>query len=195
MNRRDKRNTFIFRVAAGLLLAVLLTMRLFAGVPARYSSTSDASDSARVARYALTVTGNATKEVVINHQSGNSVSGNYTFTVSNVNANSEVCEVAMRYTVRVTLPSPLLEPVSLTLNGNAPTSVTNGGKTLTFNGNTTFDPTQPKTFTETLTFTVASSYDGNTYVDFNQVNTTVPTSTAIYYLDGINVDVISEQID
>jgi len=194
VNQSENRNTLIFRIAAGLLLAVLLTMRMFAGVPARYSTNAQGSDGARVARYALTVTESANKNLVLDCTNGKDVSGNYTFTVSNRNANG-VCEVAMDYRVVVTLPSALLQGMTLTLGGNAAESITNGGKTHIFNGNTTFSAGVEKTFTETLTFTVTSAYDGFTYVDLNQVSQTVPTTTAVYYLDGIQIDVVSEQID
>ncbi len=192
MNRTQQRNEVLFRIVAVLLLAVLLTMRMFAGVPARYISRAEGLDSARVARYAVTVTPGST--AVSMTYSGSAVTGTYSFTVKNQNANGQVCEVKTGYQVIVTLPSPLVSGMTITLGGAAPTSVSADKKTYTFNGTKTFEAGVAATQTESLQFNLTSSFKGFNYVDVNQ-NSTSRNNTALYYLDNIKVDVISTQID
>lgn len=197
MKRVEKQNNLLFRVAAVLLLGVLLTMRLFAGLPARYTTNSEGSDGARVARYALTVqavTPNVTKHTVY-FSNEKDDSKDFLFTVTNKNAKSDVCEVALRYTVHVTVPAPLAPEVTLRLNGADATSIVNDGTTYVFDQGKTFQPSQLHTYEETLSFVVTSEYDGMTYIDFNQKRAGLSSAYSVYFMDPFIIDVVATQID
>ena len=108
MNRFETRNAFLFRLAALLLLGVLLTMRLFTALPARYSSNATGSSGdVGIALQTIGVTGQTGTTKFEFKVNGNNTLGTYQFNVTNKTAQG-VCEVSMKYSVMISLPDPLV---------------------------------------------------------------------------------------
>lgn len=142
-----------------LLVAVSGTSMWTTTTLAKYVTSSSGSDSARVARFAVSAAGahNATIEL----DASNKKTGSYTFTVSNTTTNG-VNETATGYDVVVTFKKELTG-VTLTLkNGNNTFSPTpsNENKTYTFKGVGEFAAAEEKTHNLTLTFTVEAGAEG-----------------------------------
>lgn len=95
-SRRIGVGGILLRVALVLLCLVLLSVYLMKGLYARYQTTGSGSDSARVAKFDVVVSGmpSDTIQVICNNYNGDT--GVYTFTVTN---NSEV---AVEYDAKLT---------------------------------------------------------------------------------------------
>ena len=215
MNRAETRNAFLFRLVAFLLLSVLLTMRLFAGVPARYSSNASGSDTTNIALQAIAVTGTSGTSNFAFKVNGTNTSGSYKFKVTNKTTQG-ICDVAMKYSVMISLPDPLvLEACKIKFDGTElipdSTNASNGNKDYTFNCSTTFQAGVEKTGPEhTVTVEFISSYlptDSFNYVDVNsnfvlsdpptqgELNELTAVGSAVFYSNNIKIYIISEQID
>lgn len=145
-----------------LLVAVSGTSMWTTTTLAKYVTSSSGSDSARVARFAVSADGadNATIEL----DASGEKTGSYTFTVSNTTTNG-VNETATGYDVVVTFKKELTG-VTLTLkNGNNTFSPTpsNENKTYTFKGVGEFAAAEEKTHNLTLTFTIKDGAEGGTW--------------------------------
>lgn len=158
------------------LAYLLVCTLLLTGVSfARYVTTADGSDAARVAAGLVTVgyEENTTK-MEMERPSGDGVlTRDFEFTVSN---NSS--EVAIRYDVVVTLDEPLVNGVTMKLD-EQPGIQTDGGKKYKFTNMGTFAAGENKTDMHTLSFTG----------DFMEV----PSGTDDTY--NIQISIRSQQID
>ena len=210
MNRFETRNAFLFRLAALLLLGVLLTMRLFAGLPARFSSSATGSSGdVGIALQAIAVTGiDGTPDFVF--QAGTSVAASapYKFKVTNKTAQG-ICEVDMKYKVMISLPGPIMfSACKIYFDGKllseAPEKSADG-KDYIFPCTTTFKAGIESTGPEhKVTVAFDSSQlpnDSFNYIDVNShfanpdSNKLAEIGNAIFYSNNIEIFVISEQID
>ncbi len=104
MGKRTEKLNIALLAAAVLLCLTLFTTHLVGGLYARYTTSAESSDGARVARYAFDVKGGTTEQEFTINLAGIKKPGDpasVTFTVTNANENG-VCEVAQQYTVYVT---------------------------------------------------------------------------------------------
>lgn len=103
MNKRIKSSipvgTFLYRTALVLVCLVMLSFHLMSGLFAKYSVTGHASDSARVAKFDVAITGPAMNAVEIVCASMDNQSGVYQLEVHNAS------EVAVSYQLNVLMDS------------------------------------------------------------------------------------------
>ena len=166
------------RLPLAVYLAFLLVAALaFTGASfASYKTEATSSDSARVARFVVTVakdTSQTTEDLTLD---SSNPSAGYTFTVSN-NDGGKVNETATKYDVNVVFPNAL-SGVSLTLkNGNTDiTGTTTDNVTFTFKNVGTFAAGTKQTDTLTLTFTASADAASGSW-------------------NGIKITVNAEQVD
>lgn len=180
----NTRNKPARRLPLAVYLAFLLVAALaFTGASfASYKTVATGSDSARVARFAVTAKPSDTQTTEYLTLDSLNPSATYTFTVSNVDA-SGVNETATRYSIVVTLPKALPTGVTMKLTRVTDTTVTEvpqssvSGNTYTFSDDgMLFSAAAKRTDTYTLTFTADSSAGSGT-------------------LEGINITVNAEQVD
>lgn len=214
MNQSEKRNLMLFRVVAFLLLAVLLTMRLASGIPARYASSSPSTPSeVDIALQAISATEkNGDTELNFTYGANTSYTP-YSFKVTNTNANGDVvCEVSMRYSIVITLPAPFMDlgvgtkdcfTIKLTRNGAEVPLTTTDNKVFTYTEpEFTFKAgtkeVSPHVYAVSIIYD-NTAFDGFTYVDVNnridKEKDPTPPNNTLYYLRNIRVDIVSEQID
>lgn len=210
MNRFETRNAFLFRLAALLLLGVLLTMRLFAGLPARFSSSATGPDDVGIALQAIAVT-DITGNPDFVFTSGTNVgttTQTYEFKVTNKTAQG-VCEVDMGYKVMISLPDPIMFKACKIKFGTKELSQADeksaDGKDYIFHCDTTFEAgVESISPVHTVTVTFDSSQlpnDSFNYIDVNShfanpdSNKLAEIGNAIFYSNNIEIFVISEQID
>ena len=202
MNRFETRNAFLFRLAALLLLGVLLTMRLFAGLPARFSSSATGPDDVGIALYAVS-TAKTAGNTKMEFTKGTAATKTYSFKVRNYTANDKICEVAMKYSIRITMPNTPNNSFTISKMTKGGTDITSK---LTKNGNIyTYTDNANKftagTKTDSPEYVVTVSFTGNignfTYVDVNAeaLSSSVSIDTTALYTASVKIDVISEQID
>lgn len=144
-----------------LLVAVSGTSMWTTTTLAKYVTSSSGSDSARVARFAVSAEPSKGQAAKIELDASGEKTGSYTFTVSN-STDKGVNETATGYDVVVTFQKKLTG-VTLTLkNGNNTFSPTpsNEDKTYTFKGVGEFAAAEEKTHNLTLTFTVDEGAEG-----------------------------------
>ncbi len=176
--KKDRCNIVII-----LLLLVGITFTLFATFTmARYTNTSENSDTARVAQFAVSQpTKQTDNDLALNLTD---TSTTYTFTVSNVRDTSVVNEVKTSYDVVVTFPEALASYVTLTMtNDNGDTDkaavASTDNKTFTFKEMGTFEANTARTDTLTLKFTLDSS----------------TTESIAKTWSGIDITVKAQQVD
>lgn len=146
-----------------LLVAVSGTSMWTTTTLAKYVTSSSGSDSACVARFAVSAAQIAGQNTEIALDAGGTTTADYKFTVSN-KTDKGVNETATGYDVVVTFPKKLTG-VTLTLkndnNNTISATLSNEDKTYTFKGVGEFAAAEEKTHTLTLTFTVeAGAEDG-----------------------------------
>lgn len=145
-----------------LLVAVSGTSMWTTTTLAKYVTSSSGSDSARVARFAVSAEQSAGQNTEIALDAGDAAKkqADYKFTVSNSTDNG-VNETATGYDVVVTFPKKLTG-VKLTLkNGEKPIDgKTTDDTTYTFEDAGNFPAATPQTHTLTLTFTVDEGAEG-----------------------------------
>lgn len=124
MHGKKKTSTgpLLLRIALILLCMVAFSTSMLAGLYARYTAKGRGDDTARVAKFGVTVEG-FSKDVTVDASEGET-SGTYTFTVHNENV-----EVAITYDLVITFEQPLPAGVSLRLGEKTVTPV---GNTYTF---------------------------------------------------------------
>lgn len=168
LNKETKRQRIpISAFMVYLLLAVTLTT---GASFSRYSTTVSGSDSAKVAKWEVSMNAITSDGVTMNagDATGSTMDGTYTFTVSSRS------EVAMEYSIEVAFSKALPAGVSLTVDGSAPTATS--GNTYTFSGGSiSAGDTEAKSHTLTITGAVA------------ELN--------IDFADAVTVRVIAEQVD
>lgn len=146
-----------------LLVAVSGTSMWTTTTLAKYVTSSSGSDSARVARFAVSTKG--ADNTTIKLDASGEKTGSYTFTVSN-KTDKGVNETATGYDVVVTFQKKLTG-VTLTLkndnNNTFSPTPSNENKTYTFKGVGEFAAAEEKTHNLTLTFTVDEGAEGGTW--------------------------------
>lgn len=102
MEKENRRSSYrigvggiLIRVALVALVLVLLSVHLMGGLFAKYTSNAEGSDEARVAKFDVEVTGNATADVEIISDPLNDTAA-YQITITNQS------EVAVHYNISVT---------------------------------------------------------------------------------------------
>lgn len=144
-----------------LLVAVSGTSMWTTTTLAKYVTSSSGSDSARVARFAVSAVGE--DNTAIELDASNKKTESYTFTVSN-NIGDKVNETATGYDVVVTFQQnqPELKGVTLTLKNGEKTidGKTTDSKIYTFTNVGEFPAATPQTHTLTLTFTIKDGAEG-----------------------------------
>lgn len=128
MEEYKKTAPTLWRLACALLFLVLLSMRLGTGIPARYSTSANDSDGARVAVFASDVvqTEISLSDILPGTEK------HFSLTVTN-QKNEKVCEVAQQYTVSVTTQNNLPLTVAIYSDSEYQAKVdTNGVVTGTF---------------------------------------------------------------
>ena len=149
-------------IAAVLFCLVIISTAMMSGLYARYTSRNSGEDSARVAKF--TVGADLDTNDVTANLSQNVNDGTFKLTAENLS------EVSVRYDVTVTANLPA--GVTLTIDGNAPSSSADG--TYTFSNVGEF-PANMGTEDHIIKFTadtmsLTSSATGDTYtktIDFN----------------------------
>ena len=152
-----------------LFCLVMITSSYNSGLYARYATSANVSDSARVARYDVSVSDLSNSSLSLNSFDKNALSATTQITVS---SNSEV---AVKYSVVLTFASALPNWMHVTLDGAEPAVE---GSVYTFADAGSFPAGQGNSDTLTLAFSVDPGL-----------------MTQDLSLSGIAVDVIVEQID
>lgn len=138
--------SWMMRLVAVLICFLLVSFHLMTGLYAKYSSTATGSDSARVAKFQVVVTGDAANiSVACTQMPGDEAV--YAITVENDS------EVAVKYDVIVTLFTAI-PGVSLTLDGETGTQIGSDPTQLKFENLGQFTPNDPTAKEHTLTFQV-----------------------------------------
>lgn len=138
--------SWMMRLVAVLICILLVSFHLMTGLYAKYSSTATGSDSARVAKFQVVVTGDAANiSVACTQMPGNEAA--YEITVENAS------EVAVKYDVIVTL-SAAVPGVTLTLDGIPGAQIDSDPKRLKFENLGQFTPNDSTVKEHTLTFQV-----------------------------------------
>ena len=101
MKKNKMKAPIIFYVAVLVICLTMISTSLSGGFFAKYVTQVQDTDEARVARYDVTVSDLTPDSLVLDTYDPNKLSGNMDFTVT---SNSEV---AIKYSVIVTLPAPL----------------------------------------------------------------------------------------
>lgn len=139
---------FLFKTAAILLMLVLVSTSLVTGRYARYTTTAESSDSARVAKFEVT----GVKKNDVSIECKTTDSGECVFSVNNES------EVAISYTIGVSTDN--LDKLTVKLDGN---NGTENGNLVSFTASKTLAPGATGT-DHTLSFTV-DQWDFVTAVD------------------------------
>lgn len=127
MKKSNIKTPVIFFVAIGVLCATLVSFSLTGGLYAKYSTVSYASDSARVAKYSVTVTDLTANELTLDSYDPEALDGATSFTVS------WDCEVAVRYGVSIEFQQAVPDYVTVTLDGQTTDNVDAMSKVFTYN--------------------------------------------------------------
>ena len=169
--KKNRTKTPVALYAAALIFCLVLITSSFynSGFLARYTSASQGSDGARVAKYDVTISDLSSSSLSMNSFDDGTLAASTQFTVS---SNSEV---DVRYSVVVTFPRALPSWVHIAIDGVEPSV---NGATYTFNDLGSFDTGEGNSATHTLSFTVDPGLQNE---DLS--------------LNGISIDVIVEQID
>ena len=170
MRQVNKKTPFVFYASMVLLCLVMISSSMTGGLFARYTTSVTGSDSARVAKFDVSITDLTSTNLSLNSFDQDKLSANTTFTVT---SNSEV---TVKYSLVVTFPSALPAYLTLTLDGNSATTVS--GNTYTFTNVGSFAPGTGNSATHKMTFAVAPGLQA-----------------ADVSMNNISVDVIFEQID
>lgn len=93
MQQTEKNRSLVLRIAAVLLCLILISLWMLGDMYARYTTDKDGSDGARVAAFAVTETGEATKEITADVKPGDTET--YDVTVTNQS------ETAIHYEIAV----------------------------------------------------------------------------------------------
>ena len=160
----------VWRLVCALLFLVLLSMRLGVGVPARYSSSANGTDSARVAIFASDIVQqdfDITDMIPGSHDTVSVTVANY--------KNDRICEVKQQYKIAVTVEGDL--PITVTIYTDE--ACTQPATNKDANGNVV--GTLAPATKESVTYYMKASWDenDNSYVYANGIGVVVVTVTAV----------------
>ena len=170
MERNKRVAPTVWRLVCALLFLVLLSMRLGVGVPARYSSSANGSDSARVAVFA--------SDIVQQDFDITDMIPGRSDTVSVTVANYQgirVCEVKQQYKISATVEGDL--PITVAVYTDE--ACTQPAANLDGNGNVVgiFAPVVKAS--ETYYIKALWDEDDNSYAYANGIGVVVVTVTAV----------------
>ena len=155
----------LLRVALVVLCLTMLCVHLMGSLYGRYSSTAEGSDSARVAKFDVKVTGDVNNNISVQCTQMPGNSATYQITVKNDS------EVAVKYDVIITL-SKLVNGVKYTLDNREPVAAL----TTTYADVRQLAPNAPNANVHVLTF----------LVDWNQFT---ESATGASYSDSFTFDI------
>lgn len=169
-----KQNRFL-NITLVLLVAALVVSSVAvvsSGTAAKFLAAAVGGDKAQVAIFAADANAVSTGALEINCNTGKN-EASYQFAVSN-QKNGKTSEVAMGYTIEVTLPKALSAGLAMAIDGVSGT-VDSSGKTYIFTyEDWTFDAGVAETQTHTLTFVADPAVqDFNVEMDKIKVSVTI----------------------
>ena len=149
MKKSNKRAPLIFYLGIFVLCMTLFSSHMTGGLYARYTSNASGSDSARVARFDVSIELPTKEEFDLNCYDAAKQSIDYQISVTPTAKN----EVAVQYSLVVTFAEAPPSWLVLSIPGESAPSVTDGRTVYTFANIGTFSPmnTTPQTFTLTVT--------------------------------------------
>lgn len=164
MERKNNsiKNRIPFRLPLRVYLSYLMVFTLiFTAVSfAKFATSGGSSDGARVAAFAVSTLHDSDSDEM-SHTFDDTATGfntrtshSYVITARNFD-DTAVSEVALSYTVIITVDGGLPEGISHTVDGRAPVSQLNGA--YTFSGFSAFPPAVETTYENTLTVSAVSS--------------------------------------
>lgn len=152
MTSNRKPHVIVLRLAAVLLVLVMLSTSMVAGRYARYTATATASDSARVAKYEITFSSDPNESIALSE----GAPASYRFSVTSGS------EVTVEYDLVIILPKALPDGITISLsNGTTNVDLTAEGNQYVAVKAGTFAP-QGGTHTYTLTFTATKAIAADT---------------------------------
>ena len=166
MTSNIKPHVIVLRLAAVLLVLVMLSTSMVAGRYARYTATATASDSARVAKYAISVSSNSNENIALS----DGVPASYSFSVTSES------EVTVEYDLVIILSQEIPSGIDISVKyGDETKSLTQTGNQYTARNIGTFSPLGG-THEYTLIFTATQPVGAGT-------------------IDGISIRVDARQVD
>lgn len=168
MTNNRKPHVIVLRLAAVLLVLVMLSTSMVAGRYARYTSTVTASDSARVAKYEITVSSEPNESIALSE----STPASYRFSVTSGS------EVTVEYDLTIILPQAQALPTGIDISlkyGDEIVNLKQTGNQYAAKNVGTFSP-QGGTHEYTLVFTATPPVGAGT-------------------IDGISIRVDARQVD
>lgn len=155
MKKTNTRTPVVFSVGCVLLCLTLLSSNLTSGLYARYSTTASGSDSARVAKFDVRNTvSSASTNIQLNFYDPSHFTDTVLFTVTSSS------EVAVRYSVTVTMPDDELNYNWLEVKLGDSESSQTADNTFTFSKVGEFTPGATGEQSHILSFTIKDSYKG-----------------------------------
>ena len=152
MTNNRKPHVIVLRLAAVLLILVMLSTGMVAGRYARYISTATGSGGVGVAKYDISVSAQSSNNLTL----ASNAPANYTFTVTSCS------EVSVEYDLVIILPKALPDGITISLsNGTTNVDLTAEGNQYVAVKAGTFTP-QGGTHTYTMTLTATKAIAADT---------------------------------
>lgn len=152
MTNNRKPHVIVLRLAAVLLILVMLSTSMVAGRYARYTSTAIASDSARVAKYEISVSAASNESIALS----DGAPASYSFSVTSES------EVSVEYDLTIILPQSLPTGIDISLKyGDETKTLEQTGNQYTARNVGTFSP-QGGTHEYSLIFTATQPVGAGT---------------------------------
>jgi len=156
MRQSNIKTPLVFKIALGLICAMMVSFHLLGGLYARYSSMADGSDSSRVASFNITgeYTSGQLDKFELNFFDPAKQTHSVTFKVTSDS------EVAVKYDIIVTMPEEMksYDWLIITLDGNNLTAEEN---VFTVKNVDSFTPNDSSERAHTLVFSIRDDYMGN----------------------------------
>lgn len=155
MDKLNKKSPILLYIGLFLVAAVLISAYMVSGLYARYTTTAEGSDSARVARFDVSnnIDDSLAADIKLNFFDPEALSDQFKFTVESKS------EVSLIYDVVVTLPDGSYEWLDVTLDGKDVHSITNN--VFTFENVSGFDVATNQSKVHELEFSISDAYIGN----------------------------------
>lgn len=169
MKKSNNRTPYVFYTAMVLLCLVLVSAYMTGGMFARYTTSVTGGDSARVAKYDVSISALSKTDFSLNSFDQGALSSSCTFTVT---SNSEV---AVKYSLIITFPEALPTWLTVTVDDDKVTTV--NGNVCTFSDVGSFDPGS-HTATHTFKLAAAPGWHNNDIA-----------------WNNVSVSIVAEQID
>ena len=159
MSKLNKRTPVVFHVGCTLLCLVLFSTYLTGGLYARYTAHASGGDTARVAKFHISGSAPSSDgqevRIELNFFDPDKLTDSLAFTVASDS------EVAVRYSVIVTIPTGMAHYDWLNITLDDGTSATSAGNVFTISDAGTIPPHDNGERSHTLRFSVVDEYVGN----------------------------------